>query len=133
MAIGFRDLTFGVEIEFSGITREHAAQILVKVFGTTFARFGGWDNEEFHIPDPQDRIWKVEKDGSVDAARKEGNTVIPATDDYKCEMVSPILEYPDLPILLGVVEALKWSRNVARLLLRGIIGVQRVLPLRFLA
>ncbi|GAA3403444.1 amidoligase family protein [Paenibacillus hodogayensis] len=87
---GLSDLTFGVEVEFSGITCERAAQVLVEVFDTTFARFGGWDNEEFHIPDPQDRIWKVEKDGSVDAVRKEGKTVVLATDNYKCELVSAV-------------------------------------------
>lgn len=34
MAIGFKGLTFGVEIEFSGVTREQAVQDLVKHFGT---------------------------------------------------------------------------------------------------
>jgi hypothetical protein len=104
---GLSDLTFGVEVEFSGVTREHAAQVLVKVFGTTSARFGGWDDEEFHIPDQQDRIWKIVKDGSIDAVRKEGNTVIPATDNYKCELVSAVLKYTDLPILLEIIKVLK--------------------------
>ncbi len=101
MLFGFKDLTYGVEVEFSGITRLRAAQVLVMFFGTTFARFNGWDNEEFHIPHQQDRIWKVEKDGSVDAVRKVGNCVVPATDDYKFELVSPILRYDDLPTMLG--------------------------------
>ncbi|WP_165971955.1 amidoligase family protein [Paenibacillus piri] len=107
MQVQFNDLTSGIEVEFSGITREHAAQVLVGYFGTTFAKFGNFEFEEYHIPDQQDRIWKIVKDNSVDAQRREGNSIIPATEDYKCELVSPILEYGGIPTLLGVVTALK--------------------------
>ncbi|WP_079913021.1 amidoligase family protein [Paenibacillus sp. 32352] len=108
MQVKFNDLTVGVEIEFSGITRLKATQVLVEYFGTTYVRYGGWENEEFTVPDQQSRIWQIVKDNSVDAVRKgEGNTVIPITEDYKCEMVTPILQYADIPILLGVVASLK--------------------------
>ncbi|WP_238162661.1 amidoligase family protein [Cohnella sp. AR92] len=105
--MGFDDLDFGVELEFSGITRFEAAKVLVEYFGTTYAMFGGWNNDEYHIPDWHGRIWKIDRDDSVDAQKKEGNTVIPATEEYKCEMVTSILQYHDLPMLFGVVSALK--------------------------
>ncbi|WP_419885687.1 amidoligase family protein [Paenibacillus sp. B-A-8] len=107
MQVTFNELDFGVEIEFSGITRHQAAKILVQYFGTTFVKYGGWNNEEFHIPDQQGRIFKIVMDGSVDALCREGNTDVPGTDEYKCEMVTPVLHYSDLPILLGAITALK--------------------------
>lgn len=40
MQVTFNELDFGVEIEFSGITRHQAAKILVQYFGTTFVKYG---------------------------------------------------------------------------------------------
>ncbi|MFC5528387.1 amidoligase family protein [Cohnella yongneupensis] len=106
MQVGFDELSLGVEIEFSGITRFEATQVLVDYFGTTYVKFGGW-NEEYHVPDPKDRIWQLINDGSVDAQKKVGNTVVPGTEEYKYELITPILEYADLSTLLGVVAVLK--------------------------
>lgn len=107
LQVKFNELDFGVEIEFSGISRLKATQVLVEFFDTTYVKYGGWDSDEYHVPDQQGRIWQIVKDGSIDAQRKEGNTVVPATEEYKCELVTPILQYADLPTLLGVVSALK--------------------------
>jgi hypothetical protein len=81
LQVKFNDLTFGVELEFSGITRLQATEVLVEFFGSAFVKYGGWDNDEYHVPDQQGRIWQIVKDNSIDAQRIEGNTGVPATED----------------------------------------------------
>jgi hypothetical protein len=112
MQVGFDELSLGVEIEFSGISRFEAAQVLVDYFGTTFVKFGGWNNEEYHIPCQKGHIWQLVNDGSVDAQKKVGNTVVPATEDYKCELITPVMSYHDISTLLGAVAALKAAGGI---------------------
>ncbi|GIO35726.1 virulence associated protein [Paenibacillus antibioticophila] len=113
LKVNFDELGFGVEVEFSGITRLQAAKVLVNYFGSTFVKYEGRYNEEFHIPDHQGRIYKIVMDGSIDAHYKKVNTYIPGTDEYKCEMVTPVLQYSDLSTLLEVVAALKLEGAMA--------------------
>ena len=90
--------TIGVEIEMNNITREKAASVAAKFFGTghyenTAARNGyctwtAWDTEG--------REWKFQKDASI-----AGN------DSEKCEMVTPILHYKDIEMLQELVRKLR--------------------------
>lgn len=90
--------TIGVEIEMNNITREKAASVAAKFFGTghyenTAARNGyctwtAWDTEG--------REWKFQKDVSI-----AGN------DSEKCEMVTPILYYKDIEMLQELVRKLR--------------------------
>ena len=83
------ETNFGIEIEFSGITRKEAADIVAKVVNGTVSGYSGY---EIRMEDG--RIWKVVYDSSVGAYRKQGGRVVSVNnDDYKCELVSPILTY----------------------------------------
>lgn len=91
-----KNLKFGVEIEFTGITREAAAEIVADFFGTKFFYEGGELNERY-IMDWDQRIWKVVRDSSIEAIEEE----------TKCEMVTPILQYSDLEMLCSLEERLR--------------------------
>ena len=91
-----KNLKYGVEIEFLGITREAAAEIVADFFGTGYFYEGGELNER-DIADKGRRIWRVVRDASIDAY----------SDEEQCELVTPILVYDDLVTLVAVVERIK--------------------------
>lgn len=93
-----KKLKYGVEIEFLGITREAAAEIVADFFGTGFFYEGSILNER-DIADKEHRIWRVVRDASIDAY----------SDEEQCELVTPILQYQDLEVLLGLVERIQES------------------------
>ena len=90
--------TFGVEIEMNAITRQKAAKTAATYFGTgryeyTASRNGyqtwsAWDN--------QGREWKFSRDVSIEGP-----------DSQKCELVSPVLTYPDMELLQDLVRRLR--------------------------
>ena len=82
--------TIGVEVEMNIITRSRAAKIAADFFGTgryenTAARNG---YQTWSAWDGQGREWKFQKDVSINGP-----------DDQKCELVTPILTYEDIPTL----------------------------------
>ena len=90
--------TIGVEIEMNNITRNKAAKVAATFFGT-----GRYENtasrngySTWSAWDAQDREWKFQKDISI-----HGN------DDEKCELVTPILKYEDIPTLQELVRQLR--------------------------
>lgn len=89
--------TIGVEMEFTGITRQRAAKIVGDYFGQEPYYEGGtyktWD-----IRDPQGRKWKVMYDSSIDPT---GNS------ETKCELVTPILTYEDIETLQEIARRLR--------------------------
>lgn len=98
-----RDQRFGIEIEFTGITREQAAQVVAKYFHATESRgFGRYDN--YQISDEQNRIWKIVYDSSITSQRKTASgRRIYADESYKVEFVSPICKYDDIPKIQQIV------------------------------
>lgn len=97
---------FGVEIEFTGITRKKAAEVVAEHFGTSVTYSGaGYDTRK--VSDQQRRVWKVMSDSSVDAQRKEGGRRVSANGTYKCELVTPILSYADIDTLQEIVRKLR--------------------------
>lgn len=91
-----QSLKYGVEIEFLGITGEAAAETVADFFGT-WHFYGGGELNERDIADSDQRIWRVVRDASIEAY----------SDEEQCELVTPILTYPDLEILQQVVAKLK--------------------------
>lgn len=87
---------FGVEIEFSYITRSQAEQIIGEVLGCT------------DMIDSQGRQWEIVRDGSIVPRVRDcyGNSV-GADNNYRCELNTPILGYEDIPLLQEVIRALK--------------------------
>lgn len=72
-----RTQKFGIEIEMTGITREKAAKVIAKYFGTESSYIGG-SYQAYNAKDRQGRIWKVMSDASITCQRKteSGSKVI---------------------------------------------------------
>ena len=81
---------FGIEIEMTGITRQRAAEVAAEYFGTS-SRYTGSFYGIYTALDGQGRQWKFMRDGSIDPQRREGRQKVSAGEEYKTEMVSPIL------------------------------------------
>ena len=93
-----RSLHFGVEIELTQKTREQVAWAIQSVVGGEVRHVGfpsGLD--PWSVIDPRGRDWKVVADASLSMAP-------PA---LRAEIVSPVLDYSDLPELQNVVRAVR--------------------------
>lgn len=90
--------TIGVEVEMNNITREKAAKVAARYFGTQryentagrngYSTWSAWD--------AQGREWKFQKDVSIEGPESE-----------KCEMVTPILTYSDMETLQELIRQLR--------------------------
>ena len=101
-----RTQRFGIEIEMTGITREKAAEAIAEYFGTESFYLGTY-YKTYGAKDRQGRTWKATYDSSIIAQKKSGGRTVGANDTYKCEIVSPILTYEDLPDLQEIVRQLR--------------------------
>ena len=104
---------FGVEIEFTGLTRNMAARAVEKVIGGCVRHAGTvYDTYEVHAQDG--RVWKVMRDGSINCQRRESGRTYAANDLYSCELVTPILTYEaDIETLQEVIRALRKAGGFA--------------------
>lgn len=84
---------FGVEVEFTGITRKQAAETAAAYLNTTAAYAGGY-YEAYEVRAPDGRAWKFMYDGSIHCQRKENRRLISTDSQYSVEMVTP---HPALP------------------------------------
>ena len=91
--------TFGAEIEMSGISRKRAATIIADFFGTEVHHAGG-GYDEYYALDGQGRKWKCVYDSSI----------VASANAYKCEFVTPILTYDDMPTLQELVRLFAKAR-----------------------
>lgn len=98
--------TIGVEIEMTGITREAAAEAVAKYFGTT-ATYAGGAYKTYKVKDDTGRTWQLMRDSSIKAQHKANGNLEGATDDYKVEMVTPILKYDDIETLQEIVREVR--------------------------
>ena len=88
--------TIGVEIEFTGITRNKAAHILGKFFDTHAIHIGGI-YDKYTVEGNDGRNWTVMSDSSIRAASL----------DQRCELVTPILRWNDIETLQKIVRKLR--------------------------
>lgn len=101
-----RTQRFGIEIELTGITREDAAKVIAEYFGTESYYIGTY-YKTYGAKDRKGREWKATFDSSIVAQKKVRRQVISAEEEYKCEIVSPILTYGDIPDLQEVIRQLR--------------------------
>lgn len=101
-----RTQRFGIEIEMTGITREKAAEAIAEYFGTESFYIGTY-YKTYGAKDRQGRIWKATYDSSIIAQKKSGGRTVRAADEYKCEVVSPILTYEDMADLQEIIRQLR--------------------------
>ena len=84
---------FGIEIEFTGITREEAARAAAEFLGGTATVTGGYYDVR-QVTTPDGRVWKFMSDGSIARQRREHGRKTAVSDGaYSVELVSPILTY----------------------------------------
>ena len=98
------DYNFGVEVEMNHITRMNAAKLAAKFFGTwrfenTAYRNGYMTWSAF---DQQDREWKFSKDVSI-----------VGPDDEKTELITPVLDWDDIPTLQELLRQLRHAGAVS--------------------
>lgn len=98
---------FGMEVEFTGITRTKAAEIVAKHFNSTVTSAGTYYDKKV-VLDSQGRKWTVMFDGSIKPLKKENGIKVHATDLYKCELVTPVLTYrEDIDSLQELIRELR--------------------------
>lgn len=95
---------FGVEVEFTGITREMAANAVKEIVG---GRMTGPKRDAYYtrsITDRQGRTWKVMRDSSITPKRNIGSE---NPDEYRVEFVTPPLHYEDIETLQEIIRKFK--------------------------
>lgn len=99
-------LTFGIEIEITGITRQRAAEVIAKELVGIEKHVGG-AYDAWEIKASPEKVWKVVNDSSLKPERKERGRLIEAGENYRVEVVSPICSYEDIEKLQRIVRALR--------------------------
>lgn len=95
--IEMKKQNFGLELEFTGITREKAAKIVGEVVSGSYAAdYEGGAYQAWVARDAQGRKWTVERDASI---LTEGGE--------KCEFVTPKCSYDDIPTVQAIIRALR--------------------------
>ena len=84
-----KDQLWGIEIEYTGLTRYEAAKVLADYFGTDYRHDGG-SYDTYSVRDSEGRKWKIMSDASIHCQKKERGSVVSASREYSCELVSPI-------------------------------------------
>ncbi|EDN8993474.1 amidoligase [Listeria monocytogenes] len=83
---------FGIEIEFTGITREKAARVAAEFLNGEYIE-GGTYYDMKKVKTSDGRIWEFVYDGSIRSQVSRGGRRVNANRDYSVEIVSPILTY----------------------------------------
>jgi hypothetical protein len=94
---------FGLEIEFTGITRGMAADAIAKTLGVQ-ANYIGGGYGTYEIRSTDGRIWKVMSDASIHEENASGGYANP---NYRCEFVTPICKYEDIETIQEIVRAIR--------------------------
>ena len=108
---GMKDQCFGVEVEFTGITRKQAAEALAEYFGT-MPRHKGGTYDTWAVRDPEGKEWKLVSDSSIYAEKWNGYSYeVTDSPDYRVEMVSPKLTYGELPKFQECVRQMRYAKG----------------------
>lgn len=86
----FLKSNFGIEIEFTGITRRKAAEIVVEHLGGSVEELHDY-YKTLKIIARDGRVWKIMYDGSIKCQKRTGGQKVSASSEYSVELVSPIL------------------------------------------
>lgn len=98
---------FGIEIEFTGITRNDAAKVAAEYLNGTLVSTGDYYDTK-KITTADGRVWKIMSDGSISCQKRQGRQKVAATREYSVELVSPILTYQeDIETLQELVRRLR--------------------------
>jgi hypothetical protein len=104
---------FGIEVEFTGITREQAAEVAANHLNGT-QRYAGGSYETWEVLAPDGRVWKFVCDSSVSPLVKRNRRIENASNDYRAELVSPILTYrEDIDTVQSLIRKLRKAGGFA--------------------
>lgn len=99
--------SFGIEVEFTGITRATAAEIAAEYLNGTVSTIGDYYNT-YSVKSSDGREWTFMYDGSIVRQKKNRGNLVCAKHEYSVEMVSPILFYhEDISTLQELVRRLR--------------------------
>lgn len=101
-----KNIRFGVEIEFTGIDRQTAADVLTAHFGVSAIHEGG-AYDRYLVEDSICRDWTVMSDSSLTPEYKVGGKTHSADDTYRCELVTPVCEYEDIEEIQQIIRKLR--------------------------
>ncbi len=113
-----KNQNFGVEIELTGITRQHGAEVISAHFGGTAVGHLNDGYDSWSAKDTKGRTWKCMRDVSIKPQiksfgriqdRHEGRT----SGDLRCEVVTPILQYDDIEDLQEIIRELRAAGAMA--------------------
>ena len=103
---------FGIEIEFTGITRMAAADIVSKYLDGAVLRAHDY-YDSYIITTPDRREWKLMYDSSITCRQRSHGRSVPANSEFACELVSPILSYrEDIGTLQDIVRRLRKAGGI---------------------
>lgn len=98
---------FGIEIEFTGITRSQAARIAAEYLNARVENCTDYYHT-IKVNTMDGRTWKFMSDGSIRRERKRNGRKIGAESAYSVELVSPILTYrEDIETLQELIRKLR--------------------------
>ena len=103
----FLNARFGIEVEFTGISRRRAADALASVLGTSgFEHRSSYDARI--VRDTKGREWKIVSDSSIDVKVNRRDPSYHYESAYQVEFVSPILTYDeDMETLQRILRAFR--------------------------
>ncbi len=102
----YRTLSFGLELEFTGITRNNACKVIAQHFQTRGEHSRG-SYDKYTVTDSRGRVWTIMTDSSIRTQKKVNGNIVSATDLYACEFVTPILYYEDIENLQEIIRKLR--------------------------
>ena len=98
---------FGIEIEFTGITKTQAAKVAAE-------HLGGRADYSNTVTDRNGRKWKFVYDGSIRCEKKVNRSKVSASREYSVELVSPVLTYrEDIETLQELIRKLRKAGGFA--------------------
>lgn len=99
----YSDCKFGIEMEYSGISRQESAEALSNYFGTSCYHAGG-TYDRYDCFDSMGRKWSIMSDSSIRSVNRDGSS---AGYFNQCELVSPVLSSDDMELLMAVLRKLR--------------------------
>ena len=96
---------WGMELEFTGMTRERAARRIQEVVGGTVYNTGG-SHSGWYVQAADGRKWRIMGDSSIHTERGGKRSQYPGEE---CEFVTPICTYDDIPTVQECIRRLRKS------------------------
>lgn len=106
---------FGMEVEFTGVTRQEAANAIAEVIGST--NITAPSANCYHarkIIGADGRKWTVERDSSIDPQRSQKSKAQNESyDEFRVEFVTPICSYDDIETIQNIIRKFKELGGIA--------------------